>query len=88
MTNQSEGFARLAQHQLEAYNRGDIDDFCSVYAENVEVYDSPGGKLTLAGMPAFRARYARLFADNPKLHCELRSRMCQGNYVIDHERVQ
>jgi len=77
--------AALAQRQLEAYNRRDIDAFLAVYNDDVEVYDYPG-RLVYRGKEAMRARYLKRF-EATNLHCDLLHRIVRGNVVIDDERV-
>lgn len=79
--------ADLAQRQLNAYNLRNIDAFLEPYADDVEVYTYPN-KLNYTGKEAMRARYSKMFKNTPNLHCELVSRIIQGNVVIDKEHVQ
>ncbi|MEO1513493.1 MAG: nuclear transport factor 2 family protein [Bacteroidota bacterium] len=77
---------QLAQEQLDAYNARDIDAFLKPYSDEVEIYNFPD-QLISKGKESMRKSYAQMFANTPKLHCELVSRMVQGNTVIDQERV-
>jgi hypothetical protein len=77
---------RLAQAQLDAYNRGDIEAFAACYAPDVEVY-LQGGTLLYRGVATLREKYGPYFAANPNLHAALLHRMVQGNFAIDHEHV-
>ncbi|KAA6212232.1 steroid delta-isomerase [Streptomyces albofaciens JCM 4342] len=78
----------IVDGQLAAYNAGDLEKFLSYYIEDVPVYAFPSGEvLTDRSGPAFRDRYAKLFASSPDLHAELVSRVTQGRIVIDQERV-
>jgi hypothetical protein len=76
----------LAQGQLNAYNKHDINTFCTFFAEDVRVYDALTKQMLFQGMDAFRARYTKSFA-NPKLHCTLVNRIVHDNIVIDQEFV-
>lgn len=76
----------LVQRQLNAYNARDIDAFMEPYAEDVELYDYTTGKLLAKGKDAMRKDYA-FFKQVPELHCEIKSRIVQGNIVIDKESV-
>ena len=49
----------LAQDQLDAYNRQDLDAFCAVYSSDVIVADL-NGPVIVDGLPALRARYAKV----------------------------
>lgn len=77
----------LAQKQLDAYNSQNIEEFVSVYSDDVVVMDFPSNKVTLSGKEEFTKRYATLFENNPNQHAALLSRMEKGNVVIDHEHV-
>lgn len=76
----------LAQAQLDAYNNGDIEKFLLPYSDSVEVYQFPD-QLIYRGKELMRKQYAEFFERYPALHCELKSRMVQGNSVIDQEYV-
>lgn len=76
----------LAQRQLNAYNSRNIEAFLEPYADDVEVYNFPD-KLLFKGKDLMRTSYTQMFKNTPNLHCELESRIIQGNVVIDEERV-
>ncbi|MEO1711877.1 MAG: amidohydrolase family protein [Bacteroidota bacterium] len=78
--------ADLAQQQLNAYNAGDIDAFLEPYADDVEIYSFPDILLT-KGKENMRPNYASMFESIGDLHCELKSRLVQGNTVIDQEFI-
>jgi hypothetical protein len=78
--------AELAQTQLDAYNAQDLDAFCAVFSDDVCVADL-NGAVTLEGLSAYRARYAKLFADFPENRVVLLGRIAVGDVVVDHERV-
>jgi hypothetical protein len=78
--------SKLAQQQLDAYNKRDIDAFMACYCEDVKVYQFPN-ELMMNGWSEMRARYQRMFAETQDLHCLLLNRMVQGNTVIDQELV-
>jgi hypothetical protein len=77
----------LVAAQLEAYNRQDLDAHCACFADDVIVADV-GGDVRVQGIHAYRALYAKLFADFPHNHAELVRRTQIGTKVIDHERVR
>lgn len=51
----------LAQQQLDAYNRSDLDGFVACYHPEVRVLD--GDEPTINGIDAMRDRYQALFSD-------------------------
>ena len=78
--------ADLAQGQFDAYNAQDLDAHCAFFAEDVVVADF-NGAVTVEGLEAYRARYAKLFAEFPQNKAALKGRMVVGDTVIDHELV-
>ena len=72
--------------QLAAYNAHDVDAFMACYTADCAVDDGDGTRL-LTGHAEMRPRYVALFASSPNLHCEIVSRVCIGDYVIDEERI-
>ncbi|MGC6284748.1 MAG: nuclear transport factor 2 family protein [Polaribacter sp.] len=76
----------LAQEQLDAYNKRDIEAFLKPYAKNVKVYTYPN-TLTYEGIDLMRKRYELFFKNTPDLHCKLLKRIVHGNQVIDHELI-
>ncbi|MGE3304168.1 MAG: nuclear transport factor 2 family protein [Hyphomonadaceae bacterium] len=76
----------LVQKQLDLYNAQDLDAYCACFAPDVIVADV-GGAVTTQGREAYRARYAKAFADFPKNKAQLLNRIVLGAMVIDHERV-
>ncbi|WP_299104811.1 nuclear transport factor 2 family protein [uncultured Tenacibaculum sp.] len=76
----------LAQEQLEAYNKRDIEAFLKPYAKDVKVYTYPD-ELNYQGIEEMRKRYAPMFKKTTDLHCKITSRIVKGNVVIDEELV-
>ena len=76
----------LVQEQIEGYNARNIDVFLKPYAEDVELYMFPN-QLISKGKEAMRKDYSSMFKDLPELHCEIKNRIVNGNFVIDQESV-
>jgi hypothetical protein len=76
----------LVKQQLNAYNARNIDAFVEPYAEDVELYYFPN-KLISKGKDAMRKDYGEMFSKLQDLHCEIKSRIIDGNYIIDKESV-
>ncbi|MEO8384342.1 MAG: nuclear transport factor 2 family protein [Betaproteobacteria bacterium] len=72
--------------QLAAYNAHDVEAFMVCYTPDCVIEDGTGARL-LTGHAEMRPRYQTLFASSPNLHCEIASRICIGDYVIDEERI-
>lgn len=72
--------------QLAAYNAHDVDAFMACYTADCVIEDGAGARL-MTGHVEMRPRYQSLFANSPKLHCDIVSRVRIGSYVIDEERI-
>jgi hypothetical protein len=83
---QTETPEKLAQKQLDGYNALNIEAFLEPYADDVEIYNFPN-TLLMKGKAEMRKSYQKYFENTPKLHCELKNRIIQGNTVIDHEYI-
>lgn len=77
----------LAQKQLEAYNNQDLEEFLSVYSDNVLIMEFPSNKVVTNGIDEMRVRYRKLFNEHPNNNAELLARIVHGNKVVDHELV-
>ncbi|MBO6940278.1 MAG: nuclear transport factor 2 family protein [Deltaproteobacteria bacterium] len=75
--------ARLAEAQLDAYNRADLDAFCACYHPNVRVLDEEGAEVS-RGIDAFRERYAALFARGG-FGGRVETRLVLGSHCVDDE---
>ena len=78
----------IVQHQLDAYNRRDLDAFLAVYSDTVQVYRLPALEPALFGKAQLAEFYGSKRFTLPDLHAELLSRIVMGNKVIDHERIR
>ncbi|GAB0155315.1 amidohydrolase family protein [Chryseobacterium sp. Alg-005] len=76
----------LVQKQLNAYNARDIEAFVEPYSDDVELYLFPH-QLLSKGKEAMRKDYGEMFKRLPDLHCEIKQRIINGNFVIDQESV-
>ena len=77
---------KLAQAQLDAYNRRDIEAFLEPYADTVSIYRYPA-QLMSKGKENMRKEYAQMFLQMSELHCTLVKRIVIGQTVIDEESV-
>lgn len=75
------------QGQLDAYNAHDIDAFLSCYASDAVIRHGDG-RVLMRGHREIRAHYERLFAENPDVTAEVKTRIRAGGWVVDEEKVQ
>ncbi len=77
----------VVQAQLEAYNRGDLDNFMATFHPEAELFALGDPAPRAQGREAVRGIYRELFARSPELHSDLVHRAVFGDRVIDHERI-
>ncbi|MEO0775809.1 MAG: nuclear transport factor 2 family protein [Bacteroidota bacterium] len=77
---------QLAQQQLAAYNRRDIDAFLVPFSDSVRVYNNIT-EFGYQGKDKMREGYASFFNRLDTLHCEVVNRIVTPNTVIDHEKL-
>ena len=75
----------LVQRQVNGYNQRNFDAFLEPYDDNVELYKFPGYLLE-KGKEAMRNRFSAMF-NSPDLHCEIKQRIIQGDWIIDEESI-
>lgn len=85
MTNEEK--IKLVQGQLEAYNKRDIELFCSFYHSEVTIYRMGNNQPICTCLSDFRKIYEEKFNNTPDLHCTLKSRIILKNRVLDEEWV-
>ena len=76
----------LVQKQVNGYNARNIEAFLEPYSEDAELYMFPN-QLISKGKDAMRKDYSSMFEKLPELHCEIKNRIVNGNFVIDKESV-
>ena len=76
----------IAQGQLDAYNKQDLENFLSWFSEDVEVYNFPS-ELVYRGKLEMRKRYFEAWKQNPNQKAKLTNRIHVGNTVMDKEHV-
>ena len=72
--------------QLNAYNARDLEGFLECYLEGAIIEDGRG-EVLMRGRDAMAAFYGQIFAQSPQLHCDIKSRISVGPYVIDEEVI-
>lgn len=87
MTTSKEKMIELCQGQLDAYNSRDIVKFASFYHPEVKAYRLHINEQILNGMDELKVIYHKRFSENPKLFCELKSRVVLESSVLDEEWV-
>lgn len=77
----------LTEKQLQAYNNRDIEAFCSCFHPEVVTKNLVTDQASPPGIERFKEVYRKLFENNPKLHCEIKTRIVHEFTVFDEELV-
>ncbi len=78
---------QVAQSLIDAYNARNIDGILKAYAADSTAYALPSGEVILKGHDAIRKKFARILEPNVKLKAEIVSRIVDGKFVIDKEKI-
>lgn len=77
---------RVAELQIEAYNRGDVDGMMVLFAESATMTEFPSGNLIAKDKATIRERFATMMTrpDRPVITVE--ERVASGPFVFEVER--
>ena len=73
--------------QLTAYNNRDLDNFLACYSDDIQVFLLESNQLLTHGKEQLLQSMTASFAANPNAQTVLISRICQGNLIIDLEKI-
>lgn len=76
----------IVEKQLQCYNAHDLEGFCALYDDNIEIYNLTDNTIMLTGKKELHAKYHNRF-NSQKVQAKLVNRIVIGNKVIDHEHV-
>lgn len=75
---------RTVERQMDAYNRRDLNEFLSCYADSVDLLAD--GVVAVSGKQDLRAMYAEQFTES-RVRATSVGRMHHGEWVVDAERL-
>jgi len=78
--------ARVAERQIDTFNRRDLAGFLALYADDAQVFEFPSGKVLAQGKPAVRQRYEATFKAGTTPPVRVEPRIVDGAFVVDNER--
>src|SRR5688500_18750465 len=78
---------QVAQSLVDAYNARNMEGILNAYSPDSVAYALPSGEVILKGHDAIRKKFARVLEPNVKLKVEIVSRIVDGKYVIDKEKI-
>lgn len=78
---------QVVQSLVDAYNARDIEGILKAYSPESTAYALPSGEVILKGHDAIRKKFARVLEPNMKLKVEIVSRIVDGKFVIDKEKI-
>ena len=77
---------RVAELQIEAYNRGDVDGMMILFAESATMTEFPSGNLIARDKATIRDRFARSTTRPDRPIITVDSRVASGPFVFELER--
>jgi hypothetical protein len=77
---------RVVQRGADADNRHDLEGLVAVFAPDARVYRFPDQLLTNS-RDTVRARFRKMFADEPNGHVVISPRIVWGRFVVDRETI-
>lgn len=78
---------KIVQRQVIAYNNRDLEQFCSCFSEDIQLFNYQEEIPTLVGKKALIESYKDVFENSPELDAKIINRIVFDNKVIDHEQV-
>ena len=78
---------QVAQTLVDAYNARSMEGILKAYSPDSVAYALPSGEVILKGHDEIRKKFARVLEPNVKLKVEIVSRIIDGKYVIDKEKI-
>ncbi len=76
---------QVAEAQIAAFNRRDLDGFMALYADDAVVAEFPSGKILWQGKAAIRERYDAMFKGGNAPTVAVPTRVVDGPFVVDYE---
>ena len=78
---------QVAQSLVDAYNARNMDGILKAYSPDSIAYSLPSGEVILKGHVAIRKKFSRILDPNVNLKVEIVSRIVDGKFVIDKEKI-
>jgi len=78
---------QVAQSLVDAYNARNMDGILKAYAADSTAYALPSGEVILKGHDEIRKKFAKALDPNFKVKVEVVSRIVDGKFVIDKEKI-
>jgi hypothetical protein len=76
----------IADRQARAYNARDLEAFCALHAEDVELIDLPSGRVIARSRAEMRPIYAERFS-HPGLSARIHAKIDIGDFAVDRETI-
>jgi len=77
---------RVAERQIDAFNRGDVDGMMVLFAESATMAEFPSGNLIAKDKATIRERFATMLARPERLIITVDPRVASGAFVFELER--
>ncbi len=76
----------IVQEQLDFYNIHDLENFLSMYHNDIKIFNLLDNSIILSGKEQLREKCIERF-HVLKVHARLKNRIVMGNKIIDHSEV-
>ena len=86
MSSETSSSLDVVNARMEAHNQHDLEQFLSLYSEEIQIYDYPDLPLGSPGKSHIEGIFGPLFEENA-VHVEIHNQIVNGNYVVNHETV-
>lgn len=73
--------------QISAYNEKNIENFMAFYSPKLKIHHCNKNNEKQSNYDDFFKDVSNLFNSSPNLHCEIKNRIIQGDFIIDHEEI-
>ncbi len=77
----------IVRNHIDAYNKKNLDEFLSLYAETIKVFDFKTNALLGEGIDHMRTHYQAMFAASPHLNAELIQIFSVGEFVTCYKKI-
>lgn len=85
--NDEQTMHEIAEAQLVAYNKGDVEEFMKVFHDDISIWNYGDTVPRVEGFKNVKSIYKDLFESSPNLNSEVINRSVIGNKILDYEYI-
>ena len=76
---------RVAEKQIDAFNRHDLDAFMALYGDDIVLAEFPSGKVLARGKAEIRKRYEPMLTGPKFPPVRVEPRIVNGSFIVENE---